>query len=139
MVIYPKEKQLLSIMCFFLNKLVNFWLHCVFVGEHELSLVATSKSYSLVEARRLLITVASLVAEHRPQGTQASIVAVQQLWLVDLVVVGHGPSWPHGIWNLHRPRIKPVSPGSSAHSLTDLILGKQNLLIDDSSHLTEMV
>ena len=51
---------------FFLNKLVNFWLHCVFVGEHELSLVATSKSYSLVEARRLLITVASLVAEHRP-------------------------------------------------------------------------
>ena len=51
---------------FFLNKLVNFWLYWVFVGAHGLSLVAASKSYSLAEARRLLITVASLVAEHRP-------------------------------------------------------------------------
>ena len=53
-------------MWYFLNKLVNLGLYWVFVGTHGLSLVAASKSYSQVEARRLLITVASLVAEHMP-------------------------------------------------------------------------
>ena len=35
--------------------------------------------YSLVAARRLLMAVASLIAEHRLQGTQALVVAVLRL------------------------------------------------------------
>ena len=37
----------------------------VFVDEHRLSLVVASGGYSLVSVRGLLITVASLVVEHR--------------------------------------------------------------------------
>ena len=41
-----------------------FWLHWVFIAVHGLSLVVASGGYS-VAVCRLLITVASLVAEHR--------------------------------------------------------------------------
>ena len=41
-----------------------FWLHWVFVAALRLSLVAVSEGYSLAEVHRLLIAVASLVAEH---------------------------------------------------------------------------
>ena len=37
----------------------------VFVAEHRLSLVVASGDYSLVSVQGLLITVASLVVEHR--------------------------------------------------------------------------
>ena len=55
-------------------------LHCNF---H--SLAATSGGYSLVKAPRLLFVVASLVAEHRFQGSEASVAAAQAsvaLWHV---------------------------------------------------------
>ena len=45
--------------------LFNFWLHWVLVAAHRLSLVVVSGGYSLVVVRRLLIEVASLVAEYR--------------------------------------------------------------------------
>ena len=48
-----------------LTLFVVFWLHWVFVATQAFSLVAASGSYSLVAACRLLIVVASLVAEHR--------------------------------------------------------------------------
>ena len=41
-----------------------FWLHWVFVAAHGLSLVAASGGLLFVAVRRLLIAVASLVAEH---------------------------------------------------------------------------
>ena len=48
----------------------NFWLdlHCC----AGFSLVASSRGYSVVMVCRLLIAVASLVAEHRLWGTRAS-------------------------------------------------------------------
>ena len=49
---------------------ISFWLHWVFIVAHRLSLVAASGGYSLVVVHGLLIAVASLVAEHRLQGTQ---------------------------------------------------------------------
>ena len=45
--------------------LLNFWLLWVFVAAHGLSLVAASGAYSLAVVGRLLLVVASLVAEHR--------------------------------------------------------------------------
>ena len=44
---------------------IYFWLRWVFIGVHGLSLVAVSGGYSFVVVRRLLVAVASLVAEHR--------------------------------------------------------------------------
>ena len=43
---------------------VYFWLHWVFMAACGLSLVVASRGYSLVAVCRLLIAVASLVAEH---------------------------------------------------------------------------
>ena len=43
---------------------LNFWLCWVVIAERGLSLVATSWGYSLVVMCRLLIAVASPVAEH---------------------------------------------------------------------------
>ena len=50
-------------------------LHCC----TGFTLVAASRGYSLVAVCRLLIVVVSLVAEHRLQGMQASVVAAQGL------------------------------------------------------------
>ena len=43
------------------------------------SLVVVSRGFSLVAVCRLLIAVASLVAEQRPQGTRASVTAARGL------------------------------------------------------------
>ena len=48
---------------FLINLFIYFWLRWVFVAVHGLSLVAASGGYSSVVCR-LLIAVASLVAEH---------------------------------------------------------------------------
>ena len=44
---------------------LDFWLCWVFVAVHQLSLVAAGRHYSQAVVCGLLITVASLVAEHR--------------------------------------------------------------------------
>ena len=57
---------LFSLFSFFLKIfliLIYFWLY--FIAVHGLSLVAVSGGYSLVAVNVLLISMASLVAEHR--------------------------------------------------------------------------
>ena len=49
---------------FLLYIYIYLWLRWVFVPSHGLSLVVASRGYSLVAVCRLLIAVASLVAEH---------------------------------------------------------------------------
>ena len=44
---------------------IYFWLCWVFVAAPGLSLVVVSRGYSLVEMHRLLISMASFLAEHR--------------------------------------------------------------------------
>ena len=48
----------------FLKCILFFWLHWISVAAHGLSLVAASSGYSLAALCKLLIAVASLVAEH---------------------------------------------------------------------------
>ena len=61
----------------------------VFVAGLGLSLVASSRGYSLVSVRRPLIAVTSLVAEHRIKGSRLSSGGT---W--GLVAPGHvGSSW----------------------------------------------
>ena len=50
---------------FLINLFIYFWLLWVFVAVRGLSLVAVSGGYSFIVVHRLLIVVASLVAEHR--------------------------------------------------------------------------
>ena len=47
--------------------LLCFWLCWVFIAAHGLSLVVERRSRSLALVCRLLVAVASLVAEHRLQ------------------------------------------------------------------------
>ena len=54
-----------------------FGLHWVLVAACKLSLVAASRGYSPVAVCRLLIAVASLVTDHRPQGTGFSSCSLQ--------------------------------------------------------------
>ena len=61
---------------------IYFWLRWVFVAAHGLSLVAVSGGLLFAAVRRLLVAVASLVAEHGLQGC-----GLQQLWHLDSVVV----------------------------------------------------
>ena len=56
-----------------------FFLCWVFIAAQGLSLVVGSEGYSLVAVLRLLTVVASLVAEHRLQGTWASVVVIPGL------------------------------------------------------------
>ena len=67
--------------CVFFVKMISFyfWLHSVLVAAGGLSLVAVSRGCSLVAAQGLLTAVASLVAEHRLQGTWASVVVAYGL------------------------------------------------------------
>ena len=51
----------------------------MFVAACRLSLIVLSEGYSLVAVRGLLIVVISLVAEHRLQGVQASVVVAHGL------------------------------------------------------------
>ena len=51
-----------------------FWLYWVFAAAHGLSLVAASEGCALVVVLRLLVVLASLVAEHRPWGARASVI-----------------------------------------------------------------
>ena len=64
---------------FFLTTFFSFyvfiyWLCWVFVATYGFSLVAASGKYSVVEVCRLLIVMASLVAEHRLWGVGSGLV-----------------------------------------------------------------
>ena len=50
-----------------------FWLCWVFLAVHGLSPAVTSRVSSLVVVHGLLTVMASLAAEHRPQGAQPSV------------------------------------------------------------------
>ena len=70
-----------------------FWLRWVFMAAHR-SLVVASRGCSLVLARGLFIAVASLVAEHGPKSTKASLRVVHRLSLPAACRIS--VSWPGG-------------------------------------------
>ena len=55
------------VFCYYNNEHIKnyFWMRWVFAAETQLSLVVVTGGSSLLVALRLLIVVASLVAEHR--------------------------------------------------------------------------
>ena len=76
-----------------------YWLCWVFIFLLHMgfSVVAVSWGYSSVVAHRLLIVVASLVAEHGLQHAWAQVVAAPRLWSMGLVARWYvGSSWTRG-------------------------------------------
>ena len=65
----------------------------------DFALVAENGGYSLAAALRLLLGVASLIAEHRVQGPGASVVVAPTLSSTGSVVVAHRLLL-HGMWDL---------------------------------------
>ena len=51
--------------CFFLKRIMHFWLCWLSVAGRGLSLAARSRGYSPAAAHGLLVVVDSLVVEHR--------------------------------------------------------------------------
>ena len=107
------------ILCIYI--LMYFWLCWVFVVGF--SLVAVSRGYSLVGVHGLLIVVASLVVEHRLQGTRASVVAARglsscgsQALSTGSVVVVHWLSCSNACGIFPDLGIKPASPAWQASS-----------------------
>ena len=86
-----------------------FWLCWVFVSVCGLSLVVTSRGYSLIVVHGLLIVVASLVVEHRVQCVPVSVAAALM---------------PLSMWDLHRSGIEPRSPELAGGFLTTRPPGK---------------
>ena len=97
-----------SISFFIKNQFYFFWLHWVFVAAHGLSLVVSSRGYSLVQCTglslRWLLLLQSTGSKHMgfsSCGTRAqqlwlmgSRVQAQQLWYMALVALRHvGSSW----------------------------------------------
>ena len=82
-----------------------------------LSLIAADGGYFLGEVLGLLIAMASFAMERRIEGTPAS------------VLVRHGLSCAHGMWNFPGPEIEPVSPASQDRFLTTGPPGKGSRLL----------
>ena len=57
-------KASILLQIFFFNNFIYFWLCCVFIAAHRLSLVVVSGGYSLVVVHGHLIVVASPFGEH---------------------------------------------------------------------------
>ena len=109
-----------------------FWLRWVFLAEHRLSLVA---------AHRLLIAVASR-CRARALGTWASVVVARRLsscgsWALErrLSSCGTRALLLHGMWDLPRPRLEPVSPALAGGFLTTAPPGKSSACLFKSTNL----
>ena len=103
----------------FLN-FIYFWICLVFIATYRLSLVVASWGYPLVAMHRLLTAVASLAMEHGPRACRLSSHSTRAYLL-------------HGMWNLPRPGIEPVTPALVGRFLTTGPSGKSSPLLSRTS------
>ena len=104
---------------------------------HGFSVVAESRGCSLVAVRGLLTVAPPLVVEYRPQGSRASVVETCGLRVCGSWTLEHrfssGGARPwllHGMWNLPRSRIGPMSPSLSGGFFTTEPPGKPRKSFD---------
>ena len=77
------------------------------------SLVAVSRGSFLLAVCGYLLAEASLMVEHGFSGVQASVVVARGLGNCDALA-----QLLHGMWNLPRPGLKPVSPALAGRFFT---------------------
>ena len=117
---------------FIIYFLINLFIYYLFLAA--LGLRCCARAFSscgewgplFIVVHGLLIVVASLVAEHRLQSRR-----LQQLWHMSSVAVARRlsscGSWAqllHGMWDLPRPGIEPLSPALAGEFLTTVPQGK---------------
>ena len=87
--LYFMDLLISALLCLIIESFFfcHFWLHWVFVAVHRLS-GAASSSYSGCPVW------ASDLGEHRPGGTQASVVVACALWSSGSIAVAQGLSCP---------------------------------------------
>ena len=110
----------------FFLKFIYFIYLClrwVFVAARGLSLVATSGGYSSLWCTGFLLWWLLLLQStgSRPTGFSSCSTRAQQLWHTGLVV-------PHGVRDLPRPGLEPVSPALAGGFLTTVPPGKSHSL-----------
>ena len=88
-----------------------FWLCWVFVSVRGLSLVAVSGGHSSLRCAGLSLSRPLFVAEHRLQTRRLSS-------------CGSRAQLIHGMWDLPRPGLKPVSPALAGRFSTTVPPGK---------------
>ena len=105
---------------FFLNNylFIYFWLGWVFVSVRGLSLVVASGGWGalFIAVRGPLTVAASLVAEHTLQRCRLSSCGSRAQLL-------------HGMWDLPRPGLEPVSPALPGRFSTTAPPGKPSRLV----------
>ena len=110
-------KSLLLFFFFYSNLLFiyifYFWLCWVFVSVRGLSPVAAGGGHSSSRCAGLFTIAASLLAEHRLQTRRLSS-------------CGSRDSLLHGMWDLPRPGLEPVSPALAGRFSTTAPPGKPN-------------
>ena len=106
-------------------------LHWVFVAAHRLSLVVANRGCCLVGVHGLLIAVASLVVEHKPQSMRASVVVAR-----GLSSCGAQAQLLCGMWNPPGPGIELVSPVLTGGFLTPGPPGKSSVQFSSVTQLS---
>ena len=106
---------------------IYFWLHCVFVAVHGLSLVAASGDYSSLRwvgfSLRWLLLLRSTGSRHAGFSSCGSRALERRLsscgaWALLL----------RGMWDLPGPGLEPVSPASAGGFPTTAPPGKPKIL-----------
>ena len=116
----------------FINLLIYFWLHWVFVAPCGLSLVAVSGGYSSWASHCGGFSCCRAQA----LGVQASVVVARGLSSCGSRALEHRLSscgsraQPlRGMWDLPRPGLKPVSPALAGGFLTTVPPGKPRIYL----------
>ena len=117
-----RKRQLLKNTFLILS--IYFWLHCVFVAVCGLSLVVASGGYTSSWCTDFLRWLLLRSTGCRHAGFGSCGTRAQQLWFVGLECrLSSCGAWAqllHGMWDLPRPGIQPMSPALAGGFLTTM-------------------
>ena len=136
----PPEKSPSHFLFFNLFILfIYFWLHCVFVAAHRLSLVSVSGGYSLLWCAGFSLRWFLLLRSTGSRHVGFSSCGLRALER-RLSSCGARVQLLPGMWDLPRPGLEPMSPALAGGFLTTAPPGKSShLLLLNTSNLQKSV
>ena len=113
----------------FIYLFIYFWLSWVFVAVHGLSLVAASWGYSWLRCMGFSLQWLLLL---RGMGSRCGGFSSCGSWALErrLSSCGSRAQLLHGMWDLPRPGIEPVSPALAGGFLTTAPPGKPHDIVE---------
>ena len=115
--------QSFSFSSAFLKILIKFWLCRVFTAMCGVSLVGESGGYSLLQCTGFSVQRLLLLWSAGFRWSLASVVVVYRLQSTG-PVAGWWAQLLHGMWDVHRPAVKPLFPALAGGFLSTVPLGK---------------